>query len=69
MDVKMDVVNDKVDRCLVGLYGPPDHPENGLTVKVDRLEQIERKRSKVIWGLVLGVLGLLTKTVWAALGW
>lgn len=41
-------------------------PERGLVVRVDRIEQREKARSKVLWTVGAGALTALGTTVW---GW
>lgn len=67
--VTITSIDEKVDRCVTALHGEPARPENGLTLKVDRLQQTEKRRSKIIWAAVIGTVGLVFKSIWTAVGW
>lgn len=57
-------VDGKLDKCLSSLDGPV-----GMIVRVDRLEQSESRRSKMIWLLSGGFVTLLLNAVASYIGW
>ncbi len=38
------------------LYGPSGSPEQGLMVRVDRLEQSQTKRDRLMWVVAAGIV-------------
>lgn len=63
---KLDTVVKSVDNLREVLLGDGSEQKPGLHMRVDRLEQKERLKSKVLWTVAGSTLGLLVKTVW---GW
>ena len=55
----------KLDKILKHLDG---NGREGLIVRVDRLEQTERRRSRLVWTVAAGVIALVVKTGWELLG-
>jgi len=54
----------KLDKILKHLEG---NGREGLIVRVDRLEQTERRRSRLMWTVAAGVVALVVKTGWEVL--
>jgi len=63
---KLDRVVKSTDELREVLLGDGSEQKPGLHMRVDRLEQKERLKSKVLWTVAGSTLGLLVKTVW---GW
>ena len=53
----IDSTCQKIETCLGGNGGP------GLVVRTDRLEQKDKTRSKLFWIALMGVFGVVAKTV------
>ena len=63
---KLDNVVKSMGELREVLLGDGSEQKPGLHMRVDRLEQKERLKSKVLWTVAGSTLGLLVKTVW---GW
>lgn len=63
---KINEIDRKLDRLLTYIEGPDDDRERGLITRVDRIEQREKFRGKVLWTIGGGALAALGATVW---GW
>lgn len=63
---KLDRVIKSIDSLNLVLLGDGSEQKPGVHMRVDRLEQKERLKSKVLWTVAGSTLGLLVKTVW---GW
>lgn len=61
-------IDAKLDKCVVGLYGPDHEPEKGLIVRVDRLERSKASMVKALWAVFAGVAGLAAKAIAALVG-
>jgi hypothetical protein len=57
-------VDGKLDKCIDILEGPV-----GMMVRVDRLEQTESRRGKLVWVLCGGFVTLLFNAVASYIGW
>ena len=55
----------KLDKILKHL---DSNGREGLIVRVDRLEQTEKRRSRLTWTVAAGVIALVVKTGWELLG-
>jgi len=53
----------KIDKLLTG----NGDPSKGIIVRLDRLEQTEIKRSRLVGALFLGVLLMVATTIWGKL--
>ena len=51
-----------IENLTEGLMGTVNRP--GIVVRLDRLEQAESRRKKVLGAIVIAVAGILTKVVW-----
>jgi hypothetical protein len=56
------IIDEKLDRCIIGLNGAPDEPEKGMIVRVDRLEQSKKNLVRVLWVLFAALVGLVSNT-------
>jgi len=54
----------KLDKILKHLEG---NGRDGLIVRVDRLEQTEKRRSRLVWIVAAAVIALVVKTGWELL--
>jgi anti-sigma factor RsiW len=66
---KLTQIGEKIDDLHATFHGPQGEPEHGVLVRVDRLEQTEKRRAKLIWLLVGSVVGLLVQAGGTLLGW
>lgn len=57
---RLDRIENKIDR---GFHGPEGQPEKGLTVRVDRLEQLAKALVGGLAALGTVVLGLIVKFI------
>jgi len=60
-------IDAKLERCVNALEGSAEHP--GMVVRVDRLEQSESRRSRVVWLLVGGFATLSLNALASLIGW
>ena len=44
-----------------------DIPEKGVDVRLDRLEQTGKRQSRIVWGVIASVIGLVVSKVWDVL--
>lgn len=52
----------KIDRTIRLLDGG-DIPERGLLIRMDRLEQSERRRDRWLWGVITTAIGSLAAAI------
>lgn len=48
----------------VALWGEKGEPEKGLTIRLDRIEQAQHARSKVMWIFGTAIGGVVIERVW-----
>lgn len=60
---KLDDMDKKLDRCVIGLYGEPDEPEKGMVVRVDRLEQSKHTIIRAFWVFFASVVALVSHAI------
>jgi hypothetical protein len=60
---RLTSIDEKVNTCLGLLQG-----EQGMVVRVDRLEQSERRRGKIIWLLFVSIVALVGQAAASWLG-
>jgi len=60
-------IDTKLSHCIVTLEGSSEHP--GVVIRVDRLEQSETRRSRMVWVLFGGFATLFFNAVATHLGW
>ena len=63
-ELMFKTINGKLDAIHTCVSGPPDAPERGLKIRLDRLEQTERSRSRWFWTSITAIASLLAETVW-----
>ena len=68
MEEHMQSMDDKLDVCVILLSGTPADPQKGLIVRFDRVEQMVRRRNKLMWILTGGVVTLIFGKAAALLG-
>lgn len=61
VEVLVSSTDEKLDQVLHALHG---NGEPGMKVRVDRLEQAEKRRAKVIWAAITSAVGLATAALW-----
>jgi hypothetical protein len=66
---KLNQIGIQVSELHAAIHGPPGEPDHGLPLRVDRLEQTEKRRAKLIWLLVGSVVGLVVQAGGSLLGW
>ncbi len=57
-------IDEKLERCVNALEG-----SSGLMIRVDRLEQVESRRSRMIWILTGGFVTLFLNAIATHMGW
>jgi len=63
---KLDVMSKSVEQLREAILGDGSEQKPGLHMRVDRLEQKERLKGKMLWTVATATFGLIVKTVW---GW
>jgi hypothetical protein len=66
---KLNTIATQVAELHATIHGPAGEPEHGLPLRVDRLEQTEKRRAKLIWILVGSVVGLAVQASGTLFGW
>lgn len=66
---RMKSMDSKLDTCVTCLSGPPGEPHKGLVVRMDRVEEKERRRSKIVWLVIGSLFMLVVAGVATMLGW
>lgn len=66
MTTQLDRIEGKVDRALLLLEGN-GKPERGLVVRVDRLEQSEKRRARWVGAFGTAMIASLAGTLWGFL--
>jgi hypothetical protein len=66
---KLTQIGQQVSELHRAIHGPQGEPEHGLPLRVDRLEQSEKRRQKLIWMLVASVVGLVVQAGGSLIGW
>lgn len=66
---KLEQIATHVSELHVLFHGPAGESEKGIPVRVDRLEQTEKRRARLIWLLIGSVVGLFVQAVGSFTGW
>jgi hypothetical protein len=62
--VKLEDVSSKVDQTQEIFHGNPQNPGTGVLARLDRVEQKHQTWSKVVWSMMLALIGVIVKHVW-----
>jgi len=64
MEDEIKYIKEKLDDIYIAIMGDPtDATKLCLNVRIDRLEQSNILKSKIIFGLIIGVAGALGQTI------
>ena len=62
---KLDQVVNSVNQLREVLLGDGSEQKPGLHMRVDRLEQKERLKGKMLWTVATATIGLVAKAIWS----
>src|SRR5258706_1338642 len=62
-DTRMDAMEEKIDGIIVLLTGN-GHPEHGLIIRMDRIEQDRKRVAKLLWTVIGSSLTIICGAVW-----
>jgi len=66
LEAKVEMIGRKLDQLVVAIIGDPtDETKPGVMIRLDRLEQSEKLRNKIIWLMGSGILFTIGTTLFS----
>ena len=57
LELKVEAVSKKLDQLVIAIIGDPtDETKPGVMIRLDRLEQSEKLRNKIVWLISSGIV-------------
>ena len=66
LEAKVEMIGRKLDQLVVAIIGDPtDETKPGVMIRLDRLEQSEKLRNKIVWLMGSGILFTIGTTLFS----